>query len=101
MYAQNGMKAANYLLMRRMPAFQHMMKRAKVSPTTSPLLVERLTGSGSTLRESTPGTNALHSCHAASPLPDGPFTPVILNDQLRYLLAGCGCLTDSHPLGRF
>ena len=101
MYTQNGMKAANYLLMRRMPAFQRMMKHAKVSPTTSPLLAERLTGSGSTLRESTPGTNALRSRHATSPLPDGPFTPVILNDQLQYLLVGRGCLTDSHPLGRF
>ena len=48
MYAQNGMKAANYLLMRRMPEFLHMMKHAGVSPSTSPLLAERLTGSGST-----------------------------------------------------
>ena len=54
-----------------------------------------------TLRESTPGTNALCSCHAACPLPDAPFTPVIIDDQLRYLLAGRGCVTDTHPLGRF
>ena len=47
-YAQNRMKAADYLLTRRMPVFLRMMKRAKVSPTTSPLLAERLTGSGST-----------------------------------------------------
>ena len=54
-----------------------------------------------TLRESAPGTNTLHSCHATSPLPDCLFAPVIINDQLRYLLAGRGCLTDSHPLRRF
>ena len=54
-----------------------------------------------TLRESTPGTNALRSRHTACLLPDGPFTPVVVVDQLRYLLAGHGCVTDSHPLGRF
>ena len=47
-YAQNGMKGADYLLTRRMPGFLRMMKRAGVSPNTSPLLAERLTGSGST-----------------------------------------------------
>ena len=35
-----------------------------------------------TLRESTPGANALRSRHTACPLPDGPFTPVIIDDQL-------------------
>ncbi|KIM58991.1 hypothetical protein SCLCIDRAFT_27696 [Scleroderma citrinum Foug A] len=45
---RNGMKAADYLLMRRVPAFQHMMKRAGVSLNTLPLLAERLTSSGST-----------------------------------------------------
>ena len=54
-----------------------------------------------TLHEFTAGTNALHSRHTTSPLPDGPFTPVVIDDQLRYLLAGHGCVTDSHPLGRF
>ena len=54
-----------------------------------------------TLHESTPGANALRSRHATCPLPDGPFTPVVINDQLRYLLAGRGCVTDSHPLRRF
>ena len=54
-----------------------------------------------TLCESAPGTNALRSRHAASPLPDSPFASVVLDNQLRYLLAGRGCLTDSHPLGRF
>ena len=48
MYAQNGMKAADYLLTWWMPAFLRMMKRAKALPTTSPLLAERLIGSGST-----------------------------------------------------
>ena len=41
------MKAADYLLTRRMPTFLPMMKHAKVSPITSPSLVERLTGNGS------------------------------------------------------
>ena len=53
------------------------------------------------LCETTTGANALHSQHAACPLPDGPFTPVIIDNQLRYLLTGRGCVTDSHPLGRF
>ena len=53
------------------------------------------------LCESAPGANALRSRHAACPLPDFPFTPVVIDDQLRYLLAGCGCITNSHPLGRF
>ena len=47
-YTQNGMKAADYLLTRRMPVFLRMMKHARVSPTISPLLAERLTGNGST-----------------------------------------------------
>ena len=66
MYAQNGMKAADYLLMCRMPGFLRMMKCAKVSPNTSPLLVERLTGSGST------------SCSLSVNLPPEPtlFIPV-------------------------
>ena len=54
-----------------------------------------------TLHKATARANALRSCHATSPLPDSPFTPIVLDDQLRYLLAGRGCLTDSHPLGRF
>ena len=54
-----------------------------------------------TLRESTPGTNALHSKHTTSLIPDGPFAPVAAGDQLRYLLAGRGCISDSHPLGGF
>ena len=35
-----------------------------------------------TLHESAPGANALHSHHTSSPLPDGPFTPVVVVDQL-------------------
>ena len=54
-----------------------------------------------TLRESTPGANALHSRHTSCPLPDSPFTPVTTNNQLRYLLAGRGRVTDAHPLGGF
>ena len=48
MYAQNGMKAADYLLVRRLPSFLRMMKRAGLSPSTSPLLAARLATSGST-----------------------------------------------------
>ena len=48
MYAQNGMKAADYLLTHRMPTFLRMMKCAGVLPSTSPLLAEQLTRSGST-----------------------------------------------------
>ena len=47
-YAQNGMKAADYLLVRRLPSFLRMMKRARLSPDISPLLAERLVSSGST-----------------------------------------------------
>ncbi|KIM55779.1 hypothetical protein SCLCIDRAFT_30118 [Scleroderma citrinum Foug A] len=82
MYAQNGMKEADYLLVRRVPSFLHMTKRAGVSPNTSPLLAERLTGNGSL-----PRANALRSHHAAYPLPDGPFTLIVPNNQLRHLLA--------------
>ena len=48
MYAQNGMRAADYLLGRRLPSFLCMMKRARLSPDISPLLAERLTSNGST-----------------------------------------------------
>ena len=47
-YAQNGMKAADYLLVWQLPSFLRMMKRAQLSPNTSPLLAERLASSGST-----------------------------------------------------
>ena len=54
-----------------------------------------------TLRESTPGTNALRSKHAVTPLPNSPFIPLVTSSELRYLLAGRGTLTDSHPLGGY
>ena len=47
-YAQNGMKAADYLLVRRLPSFLRMTKRANVSLNTSPLLAEWLALSGTT-----------------------------------------------------
>ena len=53
------------------------------------------------LRQSTPGTNALHSIHAACPLPNAPFIPLPTGSELRYQLAGRGTLTDSHPLGGY
>ena len=47
-FAQKGMREADYLLMRRTPAFRRMMKRAGLSPSISPLLAERLTARGTT-----------------------------------------------------
>ena len=47
-YAQNGMRAADYLLVRWLPSFLHMMKCVQLSPVTSPLLAERLASSGLT-----------------------------------------------------
>ena len=47
-FAQKGMREADYLLTRRTPAFLHMMKRAGVSPSISPLLAQRLTEHGMT-----------------------------------------------------
>ena len=64
-YTQNRMKAANYLLVGQLPSFLHMMKRAGLSPSTSPLLAEQLTPSGST------------SCSLSASLPPEPtlFVP--------------------------
>ena len=53
------------------------------------------------LRQSTPGTNALRSVHAACPLPNASFIPLSTGSELRYQLAGRGILTDSHPLGGY
>ena len=54
-----------------------------------------------TLRESTPGANALRSEHAIAPLPDSPFIPLTASSELRYQLAGRGTITDDHPLGGY
>ena len=54
-----------------------------------------------TLRESTPGANALRSEHAVTPLPNSPFLPLTASTELRYQLAGRGTITDTHPLGRY
>ena len=51
-----------------------------------------------TLRESTPGANALRSEHALTPLPNSPFIHLATSSELRYQLAGHGTVTDSHPL---
>ena len=53
------------------------------------------------LRQSTPGANALRSVHAVSPLPVLPFVPLIANAELWYQLAGRGSVTDDHPLGGY
>ena len=45
-FAQNGMKAADYLLVWWLPSFLRMTKHAGVSLNTSPLLAERLSPSG-------------------------------------------------------
>ena len=60
-FAQNGMKAADYLLARRLPSFLRMMKRARLSPDTLPLLAERLALSGKT------------SCSLSTSLPPEPM----------------------------
>ena len=69
------MKGADYLLTRRMPAFLHMMKRAKASPNTSPLLAERLSGSG------------LTSCSLSVNLPPEPTLFVPTTPLVRSLMA--------------
>ena len=75
MYAQNGMKVADYLLVRRLPSFQRMMKRAGLLPSTSPLLAEQLTPSG------------LTSCSLSASLPLEP-TLFIPNMPLVQSLTG-------------
>ena len=81
MYAQNGMKAADYLLVRRLPSFLRMMKCAGVSPSTLPLLVEQLTPSGST------------SYSLSASLPPEP-TLFIPNTPLVRSLTGCSLLSQ-------
>ena len=65
MYAQNRMKAADYLLVQRLPSFLRMMKRVGLSPDTSLLLAEQLASNGST------------SCSLSASLPPEPtlFVP--------------------------
>ena len=80
-YAQNGMKAADYLLVRWLPSFLCMMKRAQLSPDTSPLLAERLASSGST------------SCSLSVNLPPEPMLSVPATPLVR-------SLTRCSPLSR-
>ena len=54
-----------------------------------------------TLRQSTPGANALRSEHAVTPLPNSPFLPLTASSELRYQLASHGIVTDAHPLGGY
>ncbi|KIM59306.1 hypothetical protein SCLCIDRAFT_27418 [Scleroderma citrinum Foug A] len=66
---RKGMREADYLLKRRLPAFLRTMRRARLSPNISPLLAEHLTGGGET------------SCLlSASPLPE--LTPSARNTPL-------------------
>ena len=71
-FAQKGMREADYLLTRRIPAFRRMMRHAGVSPSISRLLAERLTAGGEIsyslsesplpeLTPSVPSTPLLHS----------------------------------------
>ena len=80
-YAQNGMKAADYLLARRLPSFLRMMKRAGLSPDTSPLLAGRLVSSG------------LTSCSPSVNLPPEPTLFVPATPLVR-------SLTRHSPLSR-
>ena len=73
MYVQNGMKAADFLLMKRLPAYQRMMKHAGASLNISPLLAERLTQSGST------------SCSLSGSLPLEPTLSVPATPLVRSL----------------
>ena len=45
-FARKGMREADYLLTRQMPAFRRTMQHAGVSPSISRLLAERLTADG-------------------------------------------------------
>ena len=47
-FTRKGMREADYLLTRWTPAFLHMMRRAGLSPSISPLLAEHLTARGAT-----------------------------------------------------
>ena len=47
-FAQKGMREADYLLMRQIPAFLRMMRRVGLLPSISPLLARRLTERGAT-----------------------------------------------------
>ena len=80
-FAQKGMQEADYLLRRRIPAFLRTMKRAGLSPSTSPLLAQHLTAHGGTsfsvsdsplpeLTPSVPSTPSVHSpsCHLSPSL---------------------------------
>ena len=74
-YAQNGMKAADYLLVQRLPSFLRMTKHAGVSLNTSPLLAERLALSGTT------------SCSVSASLPPEPTLFVPSTPLVRSLTA--------------
>ena len=83
-FARKGMREADYLLTRRMPVFLHMMRHAGLSPSISPLLVQRLTARGTTsfsvsdsplpeLTPSAPSTPSLRSLTRHS----SPSPPVV------------------------
>ena len=69
-FAQKGMLEADYLLKRWIPAFLRTMRHAGLSPSTSPLLAQRLTAHGAT-----------SSLVSNSPLPEltpsAPSTPLL------------------------
>ena len=72
-FARKGMREADYLLMRRIPAFLRMMRRAGLLPSTSPLLAKRLTGRGATfsLNSESPFLELTPSV-PSTPLPRSP-----------------------------
>ena len=81
-FAQKGMREADYLLTRRMPAFRRMMQCAGVSPNISHLLAERLTGDGE-----------ISYSLSESPLPE--LTPSMPSTPL---LRSLTCLSSPLPL---
>ncbi|KIM67683.1 hypothetical protein SCLCIDRAFT_20726 [Scleroderma citrinum Foug A] len=91
-FARKGMREADYLLTRRIPAYRRMMKRAGVSPTISPLLAKRLTANGETsyflsnsplpeLTPSAPNTPSLHCL-----IPHFSPSPPVVNSNISWLV---------------
>ena len=75
-FAQKGMLEADYLLKRRIPAFLRTMRRAGISPATSPLLGRRLMEHGAT---------SFSVCESPLPelTPSAPSTPLLRSPSCR------------------
>ncbi|KIM67396.1 hypothetical protein SCLCIDRAFT_21280 [Scleroderma citrinum Foug A] len=78
LFARKGMREADYLLTRRTPAYLRMMRHAGALPDISPLLAERLTGSGGI-------SYSLSDSPLLELMPSAPPTPRILSLTRRLL----------------